>query len=184
MSQQRLRHRIYPHLSLARPAAKFVQPAPPGLPGPQSFLFCVVRCCSWYSLESSQGRGPRMFFHSSKLNSFIFYRVGEKNTRNKGLNSGSHTNSPQIKQFSKVCRIFQLWKSKPLCQSQFWVLFSVYLMYFEMPRCRRFWPSAVWRRWKEAKIKLPECFFRAACRRVKQLHSAFKCLSAYCLNIN
>lgn len=91
VSQQRLRHRIYPHLSLARPAAKCVQPAPPGLPGPQSFLFCVVRCCSWYSLESSQGRGPRMFFHSSKLTSFIFYRVGEKTPGDKGLNSGSHT---------------------------------------------------------------------------------------------
>lgn len=42
--------------------------------GPQACLFWVLRCCSWYSLESSQGRGPRMFFHSSKLVSFSFCR--------------------------------------------------------------------------------------------------------------
>lgn len=66
-----------------------VQSAPPGVPGPQSFLFCRERCCSWYSLESSQGRGPRMFFHSSKFASFNFCTEGKKTNpiRTPGLNT-------------------------------------------------------------------------------------------------
>lgn len=37
-------------------------------------LLSRARCCSWYSFESSQGRGPRMFFHSSKFKSCNFCR--------------------------------------------------------------------------------------------------------------
>lgn len=47
---------------------------------PQCFMFCLELCCSWYSLESSQGRGPRMFFQVSRFNSLTFCR---KNTSNK-----------------------------------------------------------------------------------------------------
>lgn len=47
------------------------------------YLFCLLRCCSWYSLESSQGRGPRMFFHSSKFFSCNFCK--KKQNNRKGL---------------------------------------------------------------------------------------------------
>jgi len=55
--------------------------APPGLGGPQSVLFGLLRCSSWYSLESSQGRGPRMFFHSSRSTCCIFCREEKKDKK-------------------------------------------------------------------------------------------------------
>lgn len=64
------------HSLPVRPAAVCVRSALSSVPGTQASLFWLLRCCSWYSLESSQGRGPRMFFHSSKLVSFSFCRDG------------------------------------------------------------------------------------------------------------
>lgn len=60
---------------------------------PQS-LFYLLRCCSWYCLESSQGRGPRMFFHSSKFFSFSFCREKPKKTHNKWEMSSSRGTQP------------------------------------------------------------------------------------------
>lgn len=61
-----------------------VQPAQPDVLQSQSLLLSFLRCCSWYSLESSQGRGPRMFFHSSKFISFSLCRA--KNPQEAELN--------------------------------------------------------------------------------------------------
>lgn len=62
----------------AAAAAACLRSGLPGLSGAHSF-FCPLRCWSWYCLESSQGRGPRMFFQPSKSFSCIFCRETKRN---------------------------------------------------------------------------------------------------------
>lgn len=78
--------------------------------GPQSVL---LRCCSWKSLESSQGRGPRMFFHSSKLISFIFcrdktttarFKINLKKIEEADLNCRIQSVQTFKRRFNRVCR--------------------------------------------------------------------------------
>lgn len=167
-----------PPTRLVRPAAAHIQSAPPGVPGPQSVLFCLARCCSWYSLESSQGRGPRTFFHSSKFNSFIFCRGGGgKKQQLKDAKKNSHPIKQFLKSvqdFSTLQKYYEGKKKKILKSLQELYVEANFGFFSPFTWCTLKWPDVedsdhlvCHAGETRQKLKLAGCFFRAACRRVE-----------------